>query len=77
MKHPRPPVPHLPGAHWDAKLGKWFSQIRINGRIVRLGTHATPEQASAAWRAARDANPARPTVRPSIHPPSHPRKDHP
>jgi hypothetical protein len=66
MKHPRPPGPRLPGAHWDADRGCWYSQLRVHGHTRTLGRFATAEEAAAAYRAARKERPASPMVRPMV-----------
>lgn len=45
----------LKGAHWNGTRGHWQSYIRLNGKSLRLGRFATPEDAHAAYvRAATD-----------------------
>lgn len=70
MKHPRPPVPRLPGAQWNGQYGYWYSSIRVHGHTIKLGRFATAEEAAAAYRAARKARPASPKVRPLVRQPA-------
>ena len=38
------------GVRFVPKTGKWAARIYQNGREIRIGTFATPEEASAAYR---------------------------
>lgn len=50
---PRPSASGLPGARlrWDKK--RWISSIKSNGKYIHLGHFATPEEAHAAYVAAK------------------------
>jgi len=37
------------GYSWDKQIGKWRAQIIINYKIIRLGSHDTPEEAREAY----------------------------
>lgn len=37
------------GVCWDKSHNKWLAQIQINGKFVKLGRFATPEEASIAY----------------------------
>jgi hypothetical protein len=41
------------GAHFDKEKNKWRSRIRVNGTKISLGRFNTPEEASAAYLAAK------------------------
>lgn len=43
----------LMGVSWDCQRGKWYSQIRFNGKTRSLGRYNTPEEANAAYLSAR------------------------
>lgn len=43
----------LIGAHWDGSVNKWLAGIRINGRNTYIGRFDTPEEAHAAYIAAK------------------------
>jgi hypothetical protein len=43
----------LLGAYFHASSGLWCSRIRVNGREHSLGYHKTPEEAHAAYLAAK------------------------
>lgn len=43
----------LLGAHWDSRHGRWVSQLSIKGKNRYLGRFDTPEQAHAAYIAAK------------------------
>lgn len=42
----------LLGAYFDKRSGKWFSKIEVDGKSIWLGTHASAEQAAAAYEVA-------------------------
>lgn len=37
------------GVRWKPSHNKWEARIRVNGKLLFLGLHATPELASAAY----------------------------
>jgi hypothetical protein len=43
----------LIGAHWAANDNKWFSRITVDGKTTALGRFDTPEEAHAAYVAAK------------------------
>jgi hypothetical protein len=43
----------LPGAYWRPRRNRWEAQLRIAGVHRHLGYHDTPEQAHAAYVAAK------------------------
>lgn len=44
---------NLLGAYFDARCGRWYSNIRANGKRVPLGRFDTAEQAHAAYISAK------------------------
>lgn len=40
------------GVYWNKSSRSWCANIRVNGKLHWLGTHATPELAHAAYMAA-------------------------
>ena len=40
------------GVGWHKRIGKWQASVRVDGRLVHLGYHATPEAAARAYDAA-------------------------
>jgi hypothetical protein len=55
VRTPKRNTSGLKGASWYAPNGKWAAKIRVNGRLLHLGYHATVEQAHAAYVAAAHA----------------------
>lgn len=43
----------LLGVHWRKDRGTWVAGIRVDGKLLRLGTFKTPEAAHAAYVAAK------------------------
>ncbi len=39
----------LTGAYLNRRSLQWFSQIQVRGRVIYLGTYATPEEAHEAY----------------------------
>lgn len=37
------------GVSWHAQAGKWYAQIRINGKKTNLGLYDSPEEAARAY----------------------------
>jgi len=46
-------ISKMRGAHFDRSRKKWASRIMVNGHVTHLGRFNTPEEASAAYKAAR------------------------
>jgi hypothetical protein len=45
-----------PGARFNKKTGKWKAELKVRGTVLQLGIFTTPEQASAAYLAAKRAH---------------------
>jgi hypothetical protein len=56
----RTPLPKLPGVKYDPTSNPkkpWKCCLEINGKSVYIGHYATPQECSAAYRAARKLHP--------------------
>lgn len=43
----------LVGAHWCKQIKRWKSSIQVGGKIIRLGTFSTAQDAHAAYLSAK------------------------
>ncbi len=42
------------GVSFSKKMNKWYGQIRVNGKLIYLGSYRTPEEAHVAYVAAAE-----------------------
>lgn len=60
-----------PGVSYDKQHGRWKARVKLAGRWVSAGYHATPELAHAAIRQVQQDAPVRPAAEPPL-PANHP-----
>lgn len=41
------------GVVWNARQERWIARVKVNGEVHHFGTHATPEDAHAAYLAGK------------------------